>query len=508
MDMNWLLFIGRGINSFTSFINSFSQNFININAVCKLAGKLKNNLKKVIMQNKYEHLNESIKLNNMLPGKKILFACVPADGHFNPLTGIAKHLQSAGYDVRWYSSAAYKEKLEKLEMPYYPFNKAMEVTGDTVDEIFPERKAIKNPVKKLNYDIINFFINRGPEYFADILNIYRSFPFDLVIVDCAFTGIPFISDKMKIPVISIGVFPLTETSRDLAPNGLAITPASSFAGRVKQSILHFIADNILFKKSNKALKQMMEDHEIEYNNVTIFDMLVKKSTLLLQSGTPGFEYYRSDLGKNIRFIGGLLPYTSNTKRTEWFDKRLNLYKNVVLVTQGTVERDPEKIIVPALEAFKDSDTLVIATTGGAQTKELQARYPQKNIIVEDFIPFADVMPYADVYITNGGYGGVMLGIENRLPLVVAGVHEGKNEINARIGYFKLGINLKTETPGPQQLRDAVNEVMNNNIYKTNVVRLSKEFKEYDTYGLCEGYVKELLLPVVNNSKSFMRALNN
>ena len=29
-----------------------------------------------------------------------------------------------------------------------------------------------------------------------------------------------------------------------------------------------------------------------------------------------------------------------------------------------------------------------------------------------------------------GYGGVMLGIENQLPLVVAGLHEGKNEINA------------------------------------------------------------------------------
>ncbi len=69
---------------------------------------------------------------------------------------------------------------------------------------------------------------------------------------------------------------------------------------------------------------------------------------------------------------------------------------MVLVTQGTVERDVEKILVPALEAFKDTDTLVIATTGGSNTKMLQSRFPYKNIIIEDFIPFADVMPYADV----------------------------------------------------------------------------------------------------------------
>ncbi len=31
----------------------------------------------------------------------ILFATVPADGHFNPLTGVAMHLKAAGHDIRW-----------------------------------------------------------------------------------------------------------------------------------------------------------------------------------------------------------------------------------------------------------------------------------------------------------------------------------------------------------------------------------------------------------------------
>ncbi len=457
------------------------------------------------MQTEKIDLHESNTFINKPGGKKILFACVPADGHFSPLTGIAKHLQSIGYDVRWYSSAAYKDRIEKLKIPYYPFEKALEVTGETADEIFPERKAIKNQVKKLNYDIVNFFVERAPEYYADIINIYRSFPFDLVIADVAFTAIPFITGLMKIPVIGIGVFPLTEKSRDLAPAGLAITPSQSFAGRIKQKILHFLADEVLFKKSNKVMWQMLEKHGVDHNHLTMFDLLVKKSTILLQSGTPGFEYNRSDLGKNVRFVGPLLPYSSGAKKEEWFDKRLNQYKNVVVVTQGTVERDVEKILVPTLEAFKDTDTLVIATTGGSNTKMLQSRFPYRNIIVEDFIPFADVMPYADVYITNGGYGGVMLGIENRLPLVVAGVHEGKNEINARVGYFKLGVNLKTELPKAQQIKNAVNEVLNNKIYKANVEKLSKEFRDYDTYELCAAYVKDLLQPsIVRHTNSFTR----
>ena len=138
---------------------------------------------------------------------------------------------------------------------------------------------------------------------------------------------------------------------------------------------------------------------------------------------------------------------------------LKQYQKIVLVTQGTVEKDVEKLLVPTLEAFKNTDTLVVCTTGGSQTEELRKRFPQRNLIIEDFIPFDNIMPYANVYITNGGYGGVMLGIENKLPMVVAGVHEGKNEICARVGYFKLGINLETEKPTAAQIKKAVEKIL-------------------------------------------------
>jgi UDP:flavonoid glycosyltransferase YjiC (YdhE family) len=205
------------------------------------------------------------------------------------------------------------------------------------------------------------------------------------------------------------------------------------------------------------------------------------------------------MSKNIRFVGALLPYSSGETKKHWFDNRLNQYERVFVVTQGTVEKDIEKLLVPTLEAFKDSNNLVICTTGGSGTAELKKRFSQENLIIEDFIPFGDIMPYADVYITNGGYGGVMLGIENNLPLVVAGVHEGKNEINARVGYFKLGVNLKTEKPTPQQVKKAVQEVIRNKAFKQNTEKLANEFSLYDPNELSTSIIAELL-PVKDIAK--------
>jgi len=426
--------------------------------------------------------------------KKILFACVPADGHFNPLTGLAKHLQSLGYDVRWYAATKYQRKLQQLQIPFYKFGAALNITADDFGVVFPEREKIKSTVKKLNFDLEHFFIKRGPQYFEEMKAIYKTFQFDLLVCDVAFTGSVFVKELLKVPVISIGVFPLIESSKDLAPNGLGMEPVASLPGKIKQSLLRWLVKNVIIKKPNRQLHHMLDEYNIEHNDIFLFDLLSHKADFILQSGTPGFEYKRSDLSSNIRFIGPLLPYNNERNDNFWYDKRLSQYKKIVLVTQGTVEKDACKIIVPTLEAFKNTDTLVVCTTGGSQTAVLRNQYNYPNIIIEDFIPFADIMPYASVYITNGGYGGVMLSIENKLPMVTAGVHEGKNEICARVGYFKYGVNLKTESPTPAQIIKAVEEVTTNGMYKMNIEKLSREFAQYNANELCAKYVKALIQP--------------
>jgi UDP:flavonoid glycosyltransferase YjiC (YdhE family) len=82
-------------------------------------------------------------------------------------------------------------------------------------------------------------------------------------------------------------------------------------------------------------------------------------------------------------------------------------------------------MVPTLEAYKDSPCLVIAATGGMHTEYLRKRFPQDNIVVEDFVDYGYIMPRADAFVTCGGYGSVMLSISHRLPMVAAGITRAK-----------------------------------------------------------------------------------
>ena len=90
--------------------------------------------------------------------KKILFVTAPADGHFNPLTGLAKHLQSLGYDVRWYTQDSYKERLAKLEIPHYPYMLAPQLNQENFETFFKERDFKKSQVAKFKFDLEHAFI--------------------------------------------------------------------------------------------------------------------------------------------------------------------------------------------------------------------------------------------------------------------------------------------------------------------------------------------------------------
>ncbi|MGC3943068.1 MAG: glycosyltransferase [Chryseolinea sp.] len=418
---------------------------------------------------------------------KILLACIPADGHFNPLTGVASYLKEQGHDVRFYTQDYYADKLARMGVKHYPFKHAVQYNQENMDQVFSERLRYTNQIKRLNFDLEHSFLRRAPEFFADITDINASFPFDVLIADVMFTAIPLVSEILKKPVISIGVMPLTETSKDLGPAGLGMTPSTTKLGRWKQDYFRWLTDNVLFGKAHKLFREVLGGYGIVVKGNTM-DYLIRSSTFMLQSGTPGFEYKRSDLGKNIRFIGPLLPLAKGRLPQSELREKSKMYNRTILVTQGTIEKDPEKLIVPVIEAYKGTRTLVIVTTGGSKTRELRDRFPYTNVVIEDYIPFEHVLPYTNVFITNGGYGGVMLGIKHGTPMVVGGVHEGKLEITARVGYFKLGIDLKTETPDSIQVKAAVEMVAKNPTYKLNVMKLAAEFSKYDTLRLVAGYV--------------------
>ncbi len=419
---------------------------------------------------------------------KILFATMPVDGHFNPLTGIAMHFKNLGHDVRWYTSNTYKKKLSNMNIILYPFLKAREVNSENLYQIYPEAVDMKG-IKAIKFAWEKVFLDNIGNHFEDIHEIYRNkFQFDVFFCDAALYVLQMVSEIIKTPVFVIGPSPFTATSKDTPPNFVGLTPAKTALGKKLHILMRLMMDRMVFTEGMKKFNTMRENQGLPPYTGTFWNIPVEFSKLYFQSGVPEFEYYRSDLSPNIRFVGSLQPYMNHEKSIYKKIEKNGQFEKVILISQGTVDnKDQNKLIIPSLDALRESNYQLIVATGGVNTEGLRKKYDQPNIIVEDYIDFKSVLSFTDLYITNGGYGGVIMSLANGVPLLCAGITAGKNDVNAHIRYFKLGVDLKTDKPSANKIKKGVIEVLSNGSSE-NAKKLQSILKTYNPNKLIESYV--------------------
>jgi UDP:flavonoid glycosyltransferase YjiC (YdhE family) len=419
---------------------------------------------------------------------KILFATMPFDGHFNPLTGVAMHLKAAGHDIRWYAGPNYAAKLEKLGIHHYPFQRATEINQDNISELFPERARLRGPAL-IRFEARHIFVDNTENFFEDVREIDASFPFDALFCDSAFYAMKLIKEKLGKQVCAFEVGPSLETSKDVPPNFVGLKPAKNEIGRLIHQGMRAMMERMVMGESKGLYNGMLAAHGLAPIDGSLFDVSYRSPDVVFLSGVPGFAYPRRVPNPKVKFVGALLPYRSVTARTFSQTEKLGKYKQVILISQGTVDnKDPGKLIVPALEALKDTDALLVVATGYLKTEELRKSYPQDNIIIEDFIDFEFILEHTDLFICNGGYGSVLLSLSHGVPVLAAGVREGKNDVNAHVDFFGVGIDLHTESPKPADIRRAAERILSEPRWKGNVAQLSAELSGYHPNELIEAYI--------------------
>jgi hypothetical protein len=162
---------------------------------------------------------------------------------------------------------------------------------------------------------------------------------------------------------------------------------------------------------------------------------------LLVPTVPDFDYPRTDLPRNARYVGAVHPApTRNFQPPTWWPA-LTGDRPVVHVTQGTIDNaDLGRLLEPTIKALADEDVVVVATTGGRDVSQLKVPLPP-NTYVAEYLPHDRLLPKVDVMITNGGYGAVQRALSTGVPLVVAGNTEDKPEVAARVAWSGAGIDL-------------------------------------------------------------------
>lgn len=199
----------------------------------------------------------------------------------------------------------------------------------------------------------------------------------------------------------------------------------------------------MFAKLQAKFDQVFADLGAESPAPFLMDAAYHLVDVHLQMCIPSVEYPRSDAPSKFRFAGGLpkaerKPYIDTPK---WWDEIVtNETKKIIGVSQGSLAIKYSDLTIPTMEAFKDRDDILVVVALGRRGAILpdDVKIPA-NVRVVDYIPFDELFPHLDLYVTNGGYGAFQHGISNGIPMIIAGESEDKPETAARAEYAGVAI---------------------------------------------------------------------
>jgi UDP:flavonoid glycosyltransferase YjiC (YdhE family) len=274
------------------------------------------------------------------------------------------------------------------------------------------------------------------------------------------------------------------SSSETAPFGTGLAPSATALGRLRKRALNLLVRHAVFGDSHRAAQALRRDLGLPPLAGSFLDWGAVVADRYLHTTIPEFEYPRGNLPGTLEFVGTPpLGGVDDWSRPAWWADLAaarDRGRPVVVLTQGTVATEPSNLLLPAIEALGRSDVLVVATTGGPDPESvLPERRRPANLRLETFVPFAQLLPLADLVVTNGGYGGVQSALAHGVPLVTAGRSEDKMEVNARVAWSGAGISLKTDRPTPRQIADAVSAVLGTSAYRDRAQALRDAYSRYD-----------------------------
>lgn len=403
----------------------------------------------------------------------VLIAASVADGHMAPMLAVASELVAAGERVRFLAGHRFAGVVRATGAEFLPWPEDAQVDHQAMIAQDLAEGRRNTGLAGVARNVERVFLAPAAGQYRGIRAALGAESADVVVSEFTVVGATALAvdPAPHPPIVVVGILPLALSSVDTAPWGLGILPLPGMIGRVRNRILAALARGVVLRRPQKLAESMI--HELTGGVLDVFflDWGVHADSFA-QLTVAGFEYPRSDLASNVEFVGPLLgaPTRAATLPGWWDDLSGQV---VVHVSQGTVANlDLDDLIGPTIRALADREVIVVVTTGGISIDDLGPM--PGNVRVADFIPYDILMPKVDVFVTNGGYGGLHYALAHGVPIVTAGDTEDKAETTARVQWSGVGLNLRTGRPSEKQLAAAIARVLSDPSYRVRARELQAE----------------------------------
>lgn len=169
-----------------------------------------------------------------------------------------------------------------------------------------------------------------------------------------------------------------------------------------------------------------------------------------------FQYFGETFGDDHVFVGPCLEQPVEDRHdVGWHPAPGG--GPVALISLGTTVNEQPELFRRCAEAFAGTDWQVVMTVGGRLDPASLGPLPG-NVDVRRWLPHAEVLRHAGVFVCQGGMGSVQESLAYAVPMVVVPRHHEQEANAERIAQLGLGHHLAARSLTAELVRDAVLQV--------------------------------------------------
>ena len=396
---------------------------------------------------------------------KIGFICPPVQGHFNPMSTLARQLQSRNHEVVMFSLPPMEPLVRAANLPFVSFG-AKEFPVDKASEMIALLGRLKGEeALQCTVSTIAAITEVQWKQFPDLLS---STGVDALVLD----NYDFYGEVVP---MHLGM-PYAILSNALHFDYSGYTPTCVYGWdhentpeaikRNREGVSKFVQ---MLKRSNAEVIALAEKAGIKAN---------WEDPSSLFSGRPWitqcpreFDFESSHWPKNFHYAG---PFHDGKGRMKIpFPWEQLTGEPMVYASMGTLQNGNADVFRTILAAVsKHKGIQLVLSIGNLVSRDQIGGMPNNAIAVNN-APQLELLKKASVCITHGGFNTVLEALTHGVPQIAIPVTNDQPGVAARIDYKKTGKTASLDGLDPLHLSGLLDEVLTNPVYRDNSRSIQK-----------------------------------
>lgn len=382
---------------------------------------------------------------------KILFFNVPTSGHVNATYPVVKALVQRGVEVVYYLTENYRKPVEATGATFRAYN------NNTITDTYFESHGLDGSHPLQTAAVL---IETCREILPELIEITRAEKPDIIMHDSMCPWGWQIAQLLGIKsVSSMSLLGLTPTI--LLKSGL-------FFGMVRNTLpdLPYL---FRFQRSAGELKRTMG-----LKTPSFVDFMNTYGTITVSYTSRLFQPEGDSFPQSVRFVGPQIePRPHDTVFP--FDQ-LDSTKPLVYISLGTVIYHNLDFFREAIKAFSGTPYQVVMAIGKKTDLSALGSIPD-NFIVRGFVPQLEILQRTAAFVTHAGMNSVQEGLYYDVLLALVPQQDEQRLVAGRVESLGAGLMFKTPTVPADQLRAAVERLINEPAFKQNAVKVGQSLRD-------------------------------